>query len=306
MTEDFELWTRRFESYCRAAKVADGLKCDVLLAALDDNAFRAVDALGLSDKVRNDYSQLMAALKERFSPTTCEFELCFRPRRCIQHEGESSNDFAGALTRQGNRLLPDFESKARSEIIQDQVIEGIRDSYIQERLLQDGPSTLKEALKTARKLGAARSAQQSLRTTTAAELRAVSAVSDSFNLQQEVRRTVQEALKDYLPVQESGPAEVQSVQQCANFPSVEDVGVVADMDAWIISQLDHLGPPMRDPSASSERNQVISAFIALNADLQLEPTVLDVVGEDMLEMNAPLGLRSRKTTGYATAINDST
>ena len=47
MTEDFEPWTRRFESYCRAAKVADGLKCDILLAALDDDAFRAVDALGL-------------------------------------------------------------------------------------------------------------------------------------------------------------------------------------------------------------------------------------------------------------------
>ena len=92
-------------------------------------------------------------------------------------------------------MLSDFESKARSEIIRDQVIEGIRDSYIQERLLQDGPSTLEEALKTARKLGAARSAQQSLKTTTAAELRAVNAVSDSFNLQQEVRRTVQEALK---------------------------------------------------------------------------------------------------------------
>ena len=78
MTEDFELWTRRFESYCRVAKVADGLICDVLLAALDDDVFRAVDALGLSDEVRNDYSQLMAALKERFAPTTCQFEVRFR------------------------------------------------------------------------------------------------------------------------------------------------------------------------------------------------------------------------------------
>ena len=105
MTEDFELWTRRFESYCKAAKVADGVKCDVLLAALDDDAFRAVDALGLSDEVRNGYSNLMVALKERFSPTTCKFELRFRLRRCIQQEGKSFDDFAGALTRQGNRAL---------------------------------------------------------------------------------------------------------------------------------------------------------------------------------------------------------
>ena len=84
--------------------------------------------------------------------------------------------------------------------------------------------------------------------------------------------------------------------QLRDFPPVVDMGMVADMDAWIISQLDHPGPPMGDPSALSAGNQVIFAFIALNVDLQLEPTVLDVVGkEDMLEMNAPLGLRSRKT-----------
>ena len=59
-----------------------------------------------------------------------------------------------------------------------------------------------------------------------------------------------------------------------------------------MSQLDHPGHSMGDPSASSAGNQVISAFIALNADLQLELTVLDV---DMLEMNAPLGLTGRRT-----------
>ena len=179
---DFELWTRRFESYCRAAKVADGLKCDVLLAALDDDAFRAVDVLGLSDEVRTDYTQLMSALEGRFAPTTSQFELRFRLRRRIQ-QGESFDDFAGTLTRQGNRALPDLTPKARSEIIRDQFIEGLRDSYIQERLFQECPDTLDEAFKTARKLGAARSAQQSLNTTNVAEARAVNAVSDGFNLQ---------------------------------------------------------------------------------------------------------------------------
>ena len=37
LTEDFELWIRRFKTYCIGAKVADGLKCYVLLAALDDD-----------------------------------------------------------------------------------------------------------------------------------------------------------------------------------------------------------------------------------------------------------------------------
>ena len=45
---------------------------------------------------------------------------------------------------------------------------------------------------------------------------------------------------------------------------------------------------MGDPSALSVKNQVISAFIALNVDFQLELTALDVVGKDMFKMNAPL------------------
>ena len=55
MSEDFELWTSRFESYCRAAKIIEGLKCDILLAALDDDAFTAVNSLGLSEEVLKDY-----------------------------------------------------------------------------------------------------------------------------------------------------------------------------------------------------------------------------------------------------------
>ena len=104
---------------------------------------------------------------------TCQFELHFWLRH-IQKEGESFDDLAGALIRQGNRALLHLEPKARSEIIRDQFIEGVRDSYIQERLFQDGPSTLEEVLKTAHKLGAAWSAQQSLRTTTVRTVNAVS------------------------------------------------------------------------------------------------------------------------------------
>ena len=72
-SEDFDLWISRFES-CRAAKVADAAKCDVL----DDDAFKAVDSLSLSDAVLADYSELKAATKNRFAPTTTSpFELHF-------------------------------------------------------------------------------------------------------------------------------------------------------------------------------------------------------------------------------------
>lgn len=92
--EDFELWINRFESYCRAAKVTEGLKCDILLATLDDDAFTVVNSLGLSDEVLKDYGRLTAALKKSFSSTTSLFE-----RRRRQKEGETFD--AEALARQG-------------------------------------------------------------------------------------------------------------------------------------------------------------------------------------------------------------
>ena len=85
-------------------------------------------------------------------------------------------------------------------------------------------------------------------------------------------------------MQESGQAEVQSIQQHMqpqDSSLVMDEGVVAGMDAWAISQCNLPGLPMEDLSASSVGNRVISAFIALNEDLQLKSIVLDVVGEDM-------------------------
>ena len=57
VSEDSDLWISRFESYFRAAKVADAAKCDVLLAALDDDAFKAVDSLVLLDAVLADYDK---------------------------------------------------------------------------------------------------------------------------------------------------------------------------------------------------------------------------------------------------------
>ena len=201
MSEDFELWTSRFESYCRAAKVTEGLKCDVLLAALDDDAFTAVNSLGLSEEVLKNYGQLMAALKERFATTTSPIELRFHLRRRRQKDGETFDVYAEALARQAVRAYPDLTEEARQEVVRDQFIEGLRDERIQERLLQEAPETMEKALKLARQLGAATAAQKSLKSLQPTLTTTVGSISEGVDrdLQQAVRRSVQEALKEYFP-----------------------------------------------------------------------------------------------------------
>ena len=105
----------RFESYCRTAKVTEELKCDVLLAAMDDDAFTVVNSLGLSEEVLKDYGQLTAALKRRFAPTTSPFELRFHLRRRRQKDGETLDAYAEALARQAIKPFPDLTEKARQD-----------------------------------------------------------------------------------------------------------------------------------------------------------------------------------------------
>ena len=144
--------TSRFESHCRAAMVTKGLKSDVLLAALDDDAFTAVNSLGLPEEVLKDYGQLMAAVKERFATTTSPFELRFHLQRRRQKDGETFDAYAEALTWQAVRAYPDLTEEAQQEV-RDQFIEGLCDERVQERLLQEAPETMEKALKLACQLG---------------------------------------------------------------------------------------------------------------------------------------------------------
>ena len=176
----------------------------VLLAALDDDAFKAVDSLALSDAVLADYSELKTAMKNRFSPTTSPFELRFNLRRRRQKDGETFDNFAEELSRLAIKAYPELVAKTRQEVTRDQFIEGLRDEYIQERLLQVAPKDIDAALELAKRLGSAKAAQRSLKESSEpTKPTTINNISEGFDIKQEVRRSVQEALKDYLPSSQS-------------------------------------------------------------------------------------------------------
>ena len=72
---------------------------------------------------------------------------------------------------------------ARQEIVRDQFIEGLHDEHIQERLLQEAPETMDNALKLAKQLGTARAEQRSLKSSQPAAT-TVSSVSERIDLEQ--------------------------------------------------------------------------------------------------------------------------
>ena len=89
-----------------------------------------------------------------------------------------------------SKAFPDLMEKAQ-EVIRDQFIEGLCDEHVQEHLFQEVPETMENSLKFAHQLGATRAAQTSLKSLQATTT--VSSISEGADLQQAVRRSVQEA-----------------------------------------------------------------------------------------------------------------
>lgn len=90
---------------------------------------------------------------------------------------------------------------------------------------------MEDALKLTRQLSAARAAQRSLKSLQLSANTTVSCISEGVDIQQAVRRSVQEALKDYFPMQssdspaQSADADVQTVtSQRFNPDSVSQTG----------------------------------------------------------------------------------
>jgi hypothetical protein len=88
-------------------------------------------------------SQLKTAMKNRISLTISSFELHFNVRHCQQKDGEDFDNFVEKFSRLATKAYPE----TRLEVVRDQFIEGLRDEYIQEWLLQEAPKNVNAALK---------------------------------------------------------------------------------------------------------------------------------------------------------------
>ena len=130
------------------------------------------------------YTQLIAALKKRFTPTTSLFELRFHLRRRRQKEAESFDTFAEELSRQAAKAFPDLTDAARLEVVRDQFIERIRNEYIQERLLQEAPEIME---KVAKQLSAAKAAQRNLKESASPTPGSIHSISEGFDLHRSPR-----------------------------------------------------------------------------------------------------------------------
>ena len=101
VSEDFDLWIGRFESYYKVVKVANAVKCEFLLQPW-------MMTLSLLDEVLADYSQLKTAMKNHFASTTSPFESHFNLQQHQQRDEEAFNNFPEELSWLAIKVYTEF------------------------------------------------------------------------------------------------------------------------------------------------------------------------------------------------------
>lgn len=172
MGSNFELWLKRWQTYAKCVRIPEDSKAGALVLSLDDNAFQAIDQLGL-DIEKDSYDEVKAKLLNHFASKATEPELRFKLNQRKQEPGETLETFAGILLDLAKRGHRGLEPKHQDELARDQFIAGIQDEKTQERLLVDSPSSLDDAVKLARRLTAVHKTQQKMREGTRAKVHAV-------------------------------------------------------------------------------------------------------------------------------------
>lgn len=96
--------------------------------------------------VINDYSQLVKALKQRFSPEGREVTYKAEFRRRTRLTGETVRDFGFALRRLASRAFPHIPQDAREEWVLDQLLAGLPDLEEKRHMQFAHPHTVEEAI----------------------------------------------------------------------------------------------------------------------------------------------------------------
>ena len=151
--EKFDEWKSRFELFVTLAKVGEGatnaskVKRDAFVYMLGPNAIDILNTFQLSDEDNAKYETVLAKFEDYFnsSRSVLADRWTFRERK--QNPGESINDFIISLHSMARYL--DFGA-SKNERIRDQLVFGVRDENLRNKLKMKENLTLTTAEKLCR------------------------------------------------------------------------------------------------------------------------------------------------------------
>ena len=162
--EDFNLFVKKLNLYFEAVELEDQKKRRLtLLFSLSDDAFRLAESVDFPDG-DNGYVEWTNQLKVLFERNQTQTEKRYSFNRRVQEPGASVDSYAVALREFGSKC--GFKGDEYTNRLVDQFILGIKDRSTQNKLLQEPPSNLEDALSVARRFEAANATMQKLKAET--------------------------------------------------------------------------------------------------------------------------------------------
>lgn len=168
--EEWEQWRLRFLRFRSASglDLKNGIdQVNSLIYLMGPQAEPIFQSLKIAKDKLNDFEEVIKKFNDHFIPSKNVIyeRYCFHTR--IQQEGESVEDFVTALhTRSQNCGFPaDFVNEA----IRDQVVVGIKDKALSEKLQLDASLTLDKAVTAARQSEAVKKQQETFRAVVSAD-----------------------------------------------------------------------------------------------------------------------------------------
>ena len=180
--DDFDLFVKKSNLYFEAVELKDENKQRLaLLFNLSEDAFRLAESIEFAEG-DNAYKNWIKQLKSLFERNQTLTEKRHNFHRRTQEPGESVDSFAVALREFGAKC--GFQGEEYTNRLVDQFILGMKDRPTQNKLLQEPPGTLEDAVLIARRFEAANSTIETLRAEAGSAIRQnrtpIGAVNSSF------------------------------------------------------------------------------------------------------------------------------
>ena len=153
-SESWSKWLRAFEFYmkaCRRNQEADSIRIATLLTVMGSDGQDIYSTFDFEDE--ETYDAVISKFTHYCQPQSNETFLRHRFRTRIQGEGEDLDHFINSLRQLVKKCgydCPAYDETINDSVIRDQIVLGVRDPNLRERLLREDKLTLDKAIKISR------------------------------------------------------------------------------------------------------------------------------------------------------------
>ena len=156
MGNNIEIFISRLDNYFKlCSNLNDELKIAILLQQFDESAFQIFQHAVIPDVDKLNYDRYIVHVRDRFGAKESEQELRLNFRSTRQSSTQSFDEYYESLVRMAQKAFPRQNADVIDGQLTDQFVQGLHNSNVRVRLIEQAPRDSQEALTFAKRFHAA-------------------------------------------------------------------------------------------------------------------------------------------------------